>query len=67
MKNITVARAYKPCRAHSALKAILHGLLKFGSTFDGGYWAGRLSICSRASGDKGWTAIMVGFRELGFE
>lgn len=59
MKKMTVDRAYKPCRADSALRAMLDGFSKFGSTFGGGCAAGRLSIFSRASGDKGATAIMV--------
>lgn len=54
-----VDRAYSPCRAASALKAMLDGLSKFGSTPGGGFAAGELSIFSRISGGRGARAIMV--------
>ena len=58
MRNMTVDRAYKTCRARSALDSMLDGFTKFGSTFGGGCSAGRLSIFSRASGDNGTPSIV---------
>lgn len=54
-----VDRAYSPCSAASALKAMLDGFSKFGSTPGGGFAAGELSIFSRISGGRGARAIMV--------
>jgi hypothetical protein len=63
-KKMIVAIAYKLCKAASALKAMLDGFTKFGSTLGGGGEAGRLYILSLASGDKGVRPILVSLGKI---